>query len=218
MQADLFQVPSAASRIAAEPRESILDKFRVSLRLDQALMILISLVMVYVVVFSFGFEKGKRSAARDFQRQEARKARTVLSQAPKSEVVMIDASRLPASGVLTAGQAAAVVTAQTEALTVPASSTSPASDALPQGSALKAGKGKYTIQLATFKTQPEADRFIQKLTAQGYRGFSDTQGKFRVVFANDFESKAVASSVLKDLISKGLAPKDAYVRNMPKLR
>lgn len=215
MQADLFQVPSAASSMTAEPRESILDKFRISLRLDQALMVLISLVMVYVVVFSFGFEKGKRSASRDFQRQEARKARTVLSQtAPKSDVVMIDASRLPASGVITAGQAAAVVTAQTEALTVPAVQEP---DTAVKPAVLKAGKGKFTIQLATFKTQPEADRFVKKLADQGYRGFSQTQGKFRVVFANDFESRSVASSVLKDLVSKGLAPKDAYVRNMPKL-
>lgn len=214
MQADLFQVPSSVSHPALEPKESILEKFRISLRLDQSLMILISLVIVYVIVFSVGFEKGKKTSARDYQRQEARKARTVLQQTPKSEVLMIDATQLPAAGTLAAGGVQAVVTAQRESLTTPA--PVPAADELPKALPPKAGKGKFTIQLVTFNTQAEADRLIEKLAQKGYRGFSSTQGKYRLVFVNDFESRAMASAVLKDLVAKGLAPKDAYVRNMPK--
>ena len=80
-----------------------------------------------------------------------------------------------------------------------------------------AGKGKFTIQLVTYRTQAEADKLIDKLAAEGYRGFSMTQGSYRLVFVNDFETRSIASTTLAELKGKGLAPADAYVRNMPKL-
>jgi len=208
MQADLFQVPSSVTQSAFEPKESILEKYRVSLRLDQSLLILIALVVVYVIFFSAGFEKGKKAEARDHSRHEARKSHSVLNHAGPAEVVMIDAASLPAAGAPSASHPV-MVTSKPQSLSaqMPAEASS---------SKLKAGTGKFTIQLVTFKTQEEADKLIEKLAQKGYRGFSVTQGKYRVVFVNDFESRVMAAAVMKDLIAKGLSLKDAYFRNMPK--
>ena len=213
MQADLFQVHSAATSMNTEVKESFLDKFRISLRVDQALVILISLVVVYVVVFSFGFEKGKRSAMREFHRQEVRKAQSLLSQSPKAETVVIDATKLPAGG--SPAVSAQVIPVISEGKSASAGSQVEAK--LSSEDLLKSMKGKYTIQLVTFKTKAEADKLIEKLSQKGFRGFLVPQGKFFLVCVNDFESRPMANAVLKDLLGKGLAPKDAYIRNMPKV-
>ncbi len=214
MQADLFQVSSPSTTLNSEVKESFLEKFRITLRIDQSIVILISMVVVYVVVFCMGFEKGKRSAAREFHRQEVRKAHSVLNQAPKSETLVIDATKLPSMGdsavstqvipVISEGKNEGLIPAHFEAKT-------------PSDDLLKSAKGKYTIQLVTFKTKAEADKLTAKLSQKGFRGFSVPQGKFFLVCVNDFENRQMANAVLKDLVGKGLAPKDAYIRNMPKL-
>ncbi len=64
-QQDLFQTTfisggDKASRAEAPKPTMFLERFRFSIRLDQVLVILIGMLLVCVVVFSLGYEKGKQ--------------------------------------------------------------------------------------------------------------------------------------------------------------
>ena len=71
------------------------------------------------------------------------------------------------------------------------------------------------IQLATYKAQSIAQRRVQELNARGVESFVMSSGSFYVVCANGFVDRKIASKRLIELKTKGLAPKDAYVRGIP---
>ena len=75
MQGELFNL-GVSGKVAPEaskfsqPPTNWLDRFRVTLRLDHLSIAAIFALVLYVLVFSFGVEKGKRMALRELEAQK----------------------------------------------------------------------------------------------------------------------------------------------------
>ena len=57
MQTDLFEIPVDTTGVQAGNKFAFLERYRFSIRLDQILAATILMIMIYVLVFSFGVEK-----------------------------------------------------------------------------------------------------------------------------------------------------------------
>ncbi len=200
MQGELFK---DSSRPGIEypkpsPAESWLNRFRITLRIDHLSVIAISALILYVLIFSFGVEKGKRMA---FREQEAEQVRQKKIAEDLQEVQTETSIAEPA---LVSGQETSEPAEET--MPVPA----------PTESGLSVLTGKYTIQTITFTSRPKAEEEIKKLKAKGYRAFMIPSGKFFPVCVEAFETMSEAKEKLRELQSEGLAPDDAYVRPLKK--
>lgn len=199
MQTELFDLPTprTLTEESTALKASFLEKTFISLRLDQMIGLTLVLLVFYVLAFSWGVEKGKRSAY---------PSQVVRSSAPLAEVQ----SSIPvasAQPVKASAEASAdVVVPRVIPLTV---------EELPKPVAkVTRPDGKYTIQHVTYVTQSAADREIQKLAQRGYRSFIIPSGKHFQVCIAAFPSRQAATGLLKKLRSEQLASGDAYVRPM----
>jgi hypothetical protein len=211
MQRDLFQSASGtSSRLPQNQREqAFLERYRLTLRLDQVLVGVIGLLVLYAMVFSVGVENGKRIERRKY-----------LKELPQG-IVSVDAP---------AGRLLGVEPVQAES--APQSETSPAEGGgtavPPEGLRIRTDSsdhaevasekpaGNFTIQIITYKTQAAADRHVQALTSKGLKAFAVRNGEYLTVCVDAFESQQKAKSALKQMKSQGVVPADAYVRNFPR--
>ena len=74
MQGDLFGMPTVAATQTGQ-KNDFLERTRVTLRLDQALAGAIGLLVIYVLIFSFGVEKGKRLGMAELQAERTKNER-----------------------------------------------------------------------------------------------------------------------------------------------
>ena len=202
-QGDLFGNPGKTTLSTHLPKTDFLDRYRVTLKLDQALVGAIAMLVLYVLVFSFGVEKGKRYAAEELKAERAKREHLVQEFRDK---IFISAEPEPASGTATGPESGGSV--KTAPASAPAEIFS-AKGEFPQG--------KYTIQLVTFTSDRIAQDKIKKLSGKGLQGFVIPSGKFKQVCVAAFESRQKASQVLGQLKSEGLAPKDAFIRDIPQV-
>ena len=75
--------------------------------------------------------------------------------------------------------------------------------------------GSYTIQMATYKTQTAADRQAARFGKMGHQAFVVLDGSLRLVCLDGFESRQQASKALLGLKTRGIVPRDAFVRPLP---
>lgn len=209
MQADLFQIAGETTPESAQTKKfSFLDRYRFTVRLDQALIGMIVLIMAYVLIFSFGVEKGKRFAMSEIRAERAKREVMVDELKEKlekkvfigEEAVLIENATLP--------QAKAPATKIDETKSVLQKELKPS---------LQAGEkpsGKFTIQLITYTDKPAAQQAVQTLVKKGFQGFIIPSGKYQQVCVNGFDDRGLANKLLGQLKDQGVAPKDAYVRPM----
>ncbi|HOW87542.1 MAG TPA: SPOR domain-containing protein [Candidatus Omnitrophota bacterium] len=199
MQTELFDLPSPATiqEEAAVSKPSFLEKTFITLRLDQAIGLVLILLVFYVLIFSWGVEKGKRSS-QDGQVIRAASAPVVLPEA-------VEPAPVPA-----------VTVSPVVAAVEPAAKETPITVAeLPKPvAAVSKPEGKYTVQHVTYITQSAADREIQKLAKLGYTAFVIPSGKHLQVCIGGFQTRPEAIQLLKQLKTKQLVSGDAYVRPM----
>lgn len=195
MQAELFEVTGPAVKVAETRRTpaSWLDQFSVTLRLDHLLIAGILALVLYVLTFSFGVEKGKRYA---FQEREAGEAR-------QTEVASQLTREKTSAEVEAPTHAPAVETTAPEPAALPLAETAPFLNPL---------TGEYTIQLITFNNRVRAQKEVARLKKLGYHGFVLPRGRFFQVCADAFVSVRDAQQKLAKLRAEGFAPPDAYVR------
>lgn len=199
MQTELFDLPSSQTlseeTIVSKP--SFLERTFVTLRLDQAIGVTLILLVFYVLIFSWGVEKGKKSV------RESQIIRSVPVAVPALEVpsvVAVPAVPVPAAAVVSEPVPKEVPMTVAE---------------LPKPVAqVNKPEGKYTIQHVTYVTHSAADREIQKLAKLGYTAFVIPSGKHLQVCIAAFQSRQEASQLLKQLRSRRLVSGDAYVRPM----
>jgi cell division septation protein DedD len=199
MQTELFDMPLPRTLSEDSPvaKTSFLEKNFITLRLDQTIGLTLVLLVVYVLTFSWGVEKGKKSS---HESQVIRSAshETLPSVAPQAVVASV---AITPSATLTEGAAVREVPIAVSELPKPVAKV-----AKPDG--------KYTIQHVTYMTQSAADREIQKLAQKGYSSFVIPSGKHLQVCIAAFNSRQEASQLLKQLRAQGLVSGDAYVRPM----
>ena len=184
MQGELFNDPSRSTidPSQANRAENWLNRFRITLRIDHLSVVAISALILYVLVFSFGVEKGKEMAFNEIKAEKAKK----VKMAEELQSVQVGTEPLP--------QVA-----------------SPA-PLVPKESAYSGLTGKYTIQLITFTSRPRAEQEVKKLKGKGHRAFVLPSGKFFLVCVDAYEEMKDAREKLVELQSEGTAPDDAYVR------
>ena len=187
MQGELFQIGGGVTREtlrASGPPAGWMDQFRVTLRVDHLLIAGIFALVLYVLVFSFGVEKGKRYAVRE---REAEKARQEVSQPPEPAVA-------------------------SPALVTPPTPVQPETSAELAPEKPTVLNGQYTIQLITFTNRKQADQEVERLKSAGFQAFIIPSGRFFQVCAESFQTVSEAKEKLTHLRTQGMAQPDAYVR------
>jgi len=199
MQTELFDLPSPQTFSEDSPalQPSFLEKTFITLRLDQTIGLTLVLLVVYVLTFSWGVEKGKKSS------QGSQVIRPVAAEAPSPEV-----PQTVVASVVTTPSATMIDESVPKEVPITVAELPK-----PVAKVLKPD-GKYTIQHVTYITQSAADREIQKLAKMGYNSFVIPSGKHLQVCIAAFQSRQDASRLLRQLRSQGLVSGDAYVRPM----
>ena len=199
MQTELFDLPLARTLSEDTPvhKTSFLEKNFITLRLDHTIGVALVLLVIYVLTFSWGVEKGKKSSP------GMQGVRSVSTEALSSEV----SQSVVASVVKTPSM---IMSDEAVSKDVPIAVAE-----LPKPVAkVVRPDGKFTIQHVTYITQSAADREIQKLAQRGYNSFVIPSGKHLQVCIAAFQSREEASKILKQLRAQGLVSGDAYVRPM----
>ncbi|OQA41895.1 MAG: Sporulation related domain protein [Candidatus Omnitrophica bacterium ADurb.Bin314] len=214
MQTELFEMsmPVTEEAESSVEKQNVLEKTFISLRLDQTIGIVLVLLVFYIISFTFGFEKGKRSV-RDSQvirtSPETTVAQPLPAALPKDLIVYEDASSIPSPA-----QAAVIATVHEP---VPAASASKAMPSAKEDS--KAGavrpSGKYTIQHVIYTSRAEAEREVNKLLKKGEKAFILPSKKYQQVCVAGFNTKKEADQYMRQLRSQRIISGDSYVRNMP---
>jgi cell division septation protein DedD len=200
MQTELFDLPTprTLTENPADSKVSCLEKKFITLRLDQTIGLALVLLVIYVLTFSWGVEKGKRSS------REIQGVRTVSADVLPPVVAPVAIAKvsrtLPAESVQ--DRVPMQVPIPVAELPKPVAKVAPRQD------------GKFTIQHVTYMTQSAADREIQKLAQKGYQAFVIPSGKHRQVCIAAFQSRQDASKILSQLRNQNLVSGDAYVRPM----
>lgn len=198
MQGELFGTPggAAASSHPTVQKLAFLERTRISLGLDQVVIGLIALLVIYVLIFSFGVEKGKRLGFAELEAERSKKEAMMRELQEKIFTAPV-AVTVPPSALL-------------EAKGIARAPGKPA-----KGEREPYPAGKYTIQLVTYKTQSAAGREIRRLSEKGRKGFVIPSGSYLQVCMDGFESREQAGQVLEELKSQRIAPSDAFVRLIP---
>ncbi len=225
MEKDLFGSVAMPVQASFEQKNSFLERYRVTLRFDQAVIALILMVVIYILVFSFGVESGKRYAMAELKAERAKRERMVQELGEKifannninatpgtgaigAKPAIVSASakvgQQPVAKKAGISAAIAVAPGAIAAKTAEESSKSPAGEVAPSG--------KYTIQVITFTSQAVAEKHLKRLAEKGHKSFLISKGKYLHVCVDGFDSKEQADQILRKLKEQGIAPKDAYVR------
>ena len=198
MQTELFDLPMPRilSEDPAVPKTSYLEKTFITLRLDQTIGLTLVLLVIYVLSFSWGVEKGKKS----LENQGVRSVPAEVLSPGASQAVVASVVKTPSLVVIDESVPKEIPIAVAE---------------LPKPAAkVIRPEGKYTIQHVTYITQAAADREIQKLAQKGYSSFVIPSGKHLQVCIAAFQTRQDASKILRQLRTQGLVSSDAYVRPM----
>jgi cell division septation protein DedD len=204
MQQDLFHVPGQIAAKEEPQTWAFLERYRLTLRLDQALVAMIVLIMAYVLIFSFGVENGKRFAFEEIKAERAKRDQMVSELREKLEGKPIAE---PAEETTEPHVSAPVEAVEETEISQEPSTTEKAEAAKPAG--------KFTIQLVTYTMKSQAELTVKTLAEKGVEAFVVPSGKYWMVCVNRFESQKLAQDFLTQLKSQGIAPADAFVRSMP---
>ncbi len=217
MQRELFGSAAAAVSLpdSMNSRVSFLDRYRMSMRLDQALFLLIGLLVIYVLVFSFGVETGKRYAQDELRSERQKRER--LTEELRGKVIANMESVAAAAGVKnTLGvQPKSEIKAVQPVSPAVQAPAEPAAGVPAAGAVSESVTGKYTIQILTIGSKTAAEKEVARLVGLGMKGFILTRGKMSEVCVNGFATRQEAVQSLKELKTQGAIPADAYVRNLP---
>jgi|GEM_PF-1404537 len=228
MQRDLFQIPAPSDTLASlhAAKGGVLERFRISLRLDHILVLFLGLIFLYAFIYSMGVERGKKIASQSIEMWQQKIKDALVTETVQKKTSMIDASKVPAlpapistnkSSALAPQEATrSELSVSVSAPAVIATAVQPKPASASEVVVAKPADGKFTIQLVTLNSRELANDQINKLAKSGYKAFMIPSGKMIQICVNSFEKRAAALTFLKDLKQKGLAPSDAYIRNIPR--
>lgn len=200
MQGELFKMSGPVADVDAlkisKAPEGWMDRFRMTLRLDHLSIGAILALVLYVLVFSFGVEKGKRFALQEIEAERTKRERITqeISALAAPEIPVFPPTASPSSS-----------------LSVAAPST-PASPELKSVEVSGPLTGHYTIQMITFAHRSRADLEVKRLKEKGFRAFVWPAGRFFQICIEAFNDMSEAREKLTRLKDEGFAPPDAYIR------
>jgi hypothetical protein len=183
-QLELF-TPGANAGVL-KPRsqnKAFLARFRAY---DKAILMIIGIVVISIVSFSLGVEKGKQismrksNAAFDVALVEKLPRAPLIRQQPavKVQAPVVQVAVKPATVAVTGNKS--VVTAPSVQATI----------------------GSYAIQVASYKTKSAALRESEALKKQGFVTTLLTKGDYIVLCVGNFNSKEKAQTMLPQLVKR----------------
>ncbi len=177
--------------------------------LDKVILMAVACVILFVLTYSFGYERGK-----SLMERRIRELTTQIETIP---------SVSPAAPVTTSVGTLQVGVQKTQVDTIAVSEIQPniedmshllaeePSESVPT----EIENGKYTVQVATSLKKELAEREISKLEKKGFSAFVVNRGRFFEVCVGSFETVANARPVLSQLKAQG-SYLDAFVRPLSK--
>ena len=208
VQGELFREEPAD--FSAEPEfKSFLSRTCFAVTLDKALMGLVAMVVVFVLTYSFGVERGKRameSRMESFSPVSGGPAHADLpsqTRDPQEEVILVGESGAQESTLALSETSATKTTPKLQGTQTPLGTS------LPLASAFR--KGAYTVQLVTYTDEAQAAREIERLSSSGRQAFVIPSGHYFQVCVDYFSNTAEARIVMKRLGFTRRYP-DAFVR------
>lgn len=224
MQKDLFTESHYNLRSPADkPRDGERDpSTKFMLGLDKLLITTLLLVVSYVIVFSWGVEKGrseekrKGEIAQEKLEIELEQLRRELSAVPAVEPLPVAPEVAPSLASVDAG--GVILKALLVPDYVPADAAKKQvelpleSGDVPEVEPRKIGKGRYTIQLVTYKSEQRAEQQVARLNEQGYRAFIIPSGEYYQVCVERLQTKEIARTVKMQLQRETGKYGDAYIR------
>ncbi len=190
-----------------ESIESVAPRFifsRVTLTFENLVVVLVTVIVGLIVAFSIGVEKGKRlTLAGPPEAQMAVPASPARMTVPP---VQVSSSAPVMAAPAVKPQPAPVMMAQTVAAE-PATADPTVNNAPPE----KGVDKRYTIQVASYKTQTYAQKEANALKRQGFEALVVTKGNFSIVCVGQFAGEDQAKTLLKKLKTRY---KDCIVRSL----
>ena len=200
MQTELFEM-SSSPVVPEEPvvsKSTFLEKTFITLRLDQTIGVALVLLVIYVLAFSWGVEKGKRAVRGSYG-------------TGSSSAVPVATETVKVVAAPSVNKSPEVVVARVTSQEMPVAVTD-----LPKPVAkVVLPNGKFTIQHVTYLTQSAADHEVERLAKLGQSAFFVPTGKHFLVCISSFQTKQEASKLLRQLRTQHLVSWDAYVRPIP---
>ncbi len=198
MQGELFKVsgPVVDASKLPPPQASWLDRFRVTLRLDHLAVAAILALVLYVLVFSFGVEKGKRFALDELKAEKVKQEQMTKEGSERQAVTPEPATPKASETESEVPQAA------------------PPAGENPSPAETSETLGKYTIQLITFTSRSRADQEVERLKKLGHESFVIPAGKFYQVCVDAFQNMGEAKDRLTQFKAEGFASSDAFIRSL----
>ncbi len=200
VQGELFTEAGNDPRAQGTP--SFFSQYQFSVGLDKILLLTIGCVVLFVLTYSFGYERGHRAAEQKIQ----------------ALTTHIETIAQPAVPITTAIETK--TNDQIERTVAPTDSAQPAGESDSQvdnepnpshGDQSTTPAGKYTIQIATTPSKDRAAREVVKLGTIGHKSFFIQRGKHYEICIGSFDTVASAKSLLNEFKSKG-PYFDAFVR------
>ena len=207
VQGELFREESSVdslNRFGFVKKRSFLSQHQLSLSLDKLFVILIAVMVVFVLTYSFGVEHGKRAMEKRLESLFPGHSETVAtihqadpveSGTSKETILLVNNEAEKSAPELVAGQSVQTFSEPTT-ISPPVNMTK---------------QGKYTVQLVTYMDQRLAEREVARLKSKGHEGFVIPSGRYFQVCVDYFENFLKAKDLLKQLRENGRYP-DAYVR------
>lgn len=212
VQGELFREEAQESHFSGfsgSAKKSFLSRYELSITLDKLLLGVVALLVIFVLSYSFGVERGKRIMEKRLE--------TLI---PKHSEVLATVTEAADEHQKSAQETVLIIDQPTlKAQEMPASVTAPVTpkNAEPQKPASllpppDLSKGRtYTIQLVTYMDEKKTAIEVNRLKAKGHEGFVIPSGPYFQVCVNYFESHSKALSWIKQFRDAGRYP-GAYVR------
>jgi cell division protein FtsN len=149
------------------------NRHRISLPVDMLILVSVALVLLLILSFSLGVERGKRLT---------------------SNMAVIKESDVALDDILTDRLAQEEGVEQKQVIEKPKEAVTDK-----KAEERKEEKIRYKIQVASFYKENIANKAAEDLQKQGYQAFVDKKGKFMVVYVGNFEDETKAKQALQAL-------------------
>ncbi|OGX02998.1 MAG: hypothetical protein A3G87_05035 [Omnitrophica bacterium RIFCSPLOWO2_12_FULL_50_11] len=212
VQGELFRDENIAT-LPNEAKQSFLSRLQLTFSADKILLGTIALMVLFLLTYSLGVERGKRVMEGRFASLLPMHGETLSPMEPRLPQSETTASAIGRDELI-------LVVDETEAeeteVERPAElSVSGVPEIETQASAFPLAdpnrKSEFTVQLVTYVGQADAVQEVDRLRSQGHESFVIPSGRYFQVCANYFASRSQAKSDLTGFQGSGRYP-DAYVR------
>ncbi len=201
LQFELFPGVSASSVFDGRFRFSLANW---TLTLEHGIIGSVFLIMVMVILFSLGVERGRHVVPVEI------KETAVLTQVQKGSATLAAGSTsLKPIQTVAPGVSAKTIVGPTAAKSIPVAQN--AAVPLASTDSKKLVDKGYTVQVASYKQESYAQKEVGVLQKKGYEAFVVAKGSFSIVCVGQFAQKDEAQKISKKLKS---IYKDNLIRSL----